>query len=163
MEPIKTNPTQPAPALAPTRPNRTVFKLVVGLVVVAALVGGGVWWAHHEAVRQEALKKLHEEQDSEAFAHEATIQITAAGFLPSKITVARDTRIYFENKDKSVHSLVTDDATAKAEPDLGKNEEMSVVQEIAPAGGHAYSFHHAGTFRAHDGHNPTANIEIEVK
>lgn len=151
---------QPAPT---PKAKLTTKKLLLGLVLIAALVGGGVWWAHEAAERQEALKELHEEQDSEAFAHEATVTITAAGFVPSKLTVSKSTRVYFENKDSVYHSVITDDATKKLEPNLGNDEDTHAVQEIAPSGGHAYSFHTAGTFRAHDGHNPTANIEIEVK
>lgn len=173
-----TNPQTPpqfsAPAsLQPDQPPRghKAQILIGSAALILLLLLGAALIAHNNnqaqqkpaATSTKTSQEVAAEAAREGFKYEATVTVTDSGFDPATLTVQKDTRVYFENKGTTTHSVVADDASRKTEPTLGYKEENHTTQPIVVGGGYAYSFHNNGTFHIHDGYHSTANVTIIVQ
>jgi plastocyanin len=124
------------------------------IIVLAALIGvGGVYLGVPGWIRTQIAAR--DEWKEEGHTNEATVSITAAGFVPATLTVPAGTRVYFENHDTQPHRIIATSGSSEAD-EFGSST-------IDPSSGYAYSFHEGGNFTFHDGLNPLMNGEIQVQ
>lgn len=130
--------------------RRTLFTVGAALIVLVAiffLADGPYKFRDWQQSRLTWIEEGHNQ--------EATIQITPEGFVPATLTVPPGTRVYFENKDTTIHKIVANPGSDEAD-EFGSDD-------IGVEGGYAFSFHKEGSFKFHDGANPSNNGEIIVK
>ncbi len=148
---VETGPTQP-------NVNNSGKKTKVLITFICAILFIAVVFSIR-ALSNKSSTLLQTSTPAEVKSTEATVEITADGFVPATIRVDKGTEITWVNKDKSSHQVASDPHPAHdglpgldSQTPLAKNES------------YAFKFETEGTFTYHDHLDPLkfkGNIIVE--
>lgn len=153
MEPTEPQTQYSMPTPEPGKPSKITNKkyTAIGLAVLLVLVVGLA-----VVLKSNNNSKTKTNQAQEV--RQATIQITAQGYLPQELTVKKGTEITWVNADSSPHKLVPNTAGTSTETNKGLES-----QDLGPGQSHTYTANTTGSYNYYDNANPTATGTITVE
>lgn len=146
---------------APDSAKKVKLTIIIALVVVfsLALMTAIILQSRRQRSQQstEAPESgLQTEDQLRDFKHEVTVVITAKGPSPQTLTISKDTRVNWENRDTIVHKLAITPGTTV--PPLFDNQH-----QIELGGGYPYVIHQATMFHYYLVDHPNQGGEVIVK
>ena len=125
-------------------------QMIVGLVVIAAFIGGVGLLVTNSNGNNKGQKKMNSAVASSIPAN--TVVMKDLDFGPMKLSVKKGTEVTFSNQDTARHTVTFDDSA---------NTSAS-SQLIAPGDSYKHTFTQAGTYTYHCTPHPFMKAVIEV-